>query len=178
MHEGVHARGGTVAKVDVLEARGVAISSYRGLASRRQSTNGTHTLNVLCNALPDAWGTLTLAVGSNTLDLLEQPPRPLEHIGLVSEAVHKRLLVFQQQRVLEETGDLAEEGNGLLVELLRVANVGCNDCVEGKVLALTIGQLCAIFLGADGKLATHRILGLLHMGVDVRQGKRAAGFRG
>ena len=73
------------------------------------------TLDVLCNALPDAWCTLTLTVCANALDLLEQLPRALKHVRLVSKALEQNVLVLQQARVLEYTRDLPEECDGLLV---------------------------------------------------------------
>jgi hypothetical protein len=73
---------------------------------------------------------LTLAVCAYALDFLEQLLRARNDIGLVAQAVDEDVLVLQQAGVLEQTCDLAEECYGFLVELLRVANVRGNDCVE------------------------------------------------
>jgi hypothetical protein len=75
--------------------------------------------------------------------------------------------MLQQLRVLHQTEHLAEEGNGLLVELLRVADVGCDDSVEGQVLALAFGQSSLELLRADSEFATDSIFGLFDVRVDV-----------
>lgn len=127
------------------------------------------TLNVLCNALADAWCALALAVCAHALDLLEQLLCACDDVRLVAQAVDEDIFVLEQVGVLEQTGDLAEKGNGLLVQLLGVANVGCNDGVERQVFALTLCQLRAVRLRLYGQLAAHRILGRAHMRVDVVQ---------
>jgi hypothetical protein len=112
--------------------------------------NLRRTLNVLGDALADSWSSLRLAVCAYTLDFLQQLLRARNHVRLVAQAVDEDILVLQQARVLQQTCDLSEECDWLLVELLRVANVGSNDCVERKVLALALCQLRAVRLRLDG----------------------------
>lgn len=78
-------------------------------------------------------------------------------------------LLLQQLGVLDQAQDLAEEGEGLLVELLGVADVGGDDLGEGQVL-VAVGKLAAELLALDGQLATHGVLGLAHVRVDVGEG--------
>ena len=68
------------------------------------------------------------------------------------------LLVVEQHGVLEKTGDLSEKGNRLLVELLRVANVGRNDLVERKVAGIALCDLGPVLLGLDSKFTSDGIL--------------------
>lgn len=126
-----------------------------------------HTLEELGDALLDGRDTVAGAVGANAADILQQPPGPLNDIGLVSQVVDEHVLLLQELGVLEETGYLAEEGKGLLVELLGVADVGGDDLVEGQVVSLAAGDLGAVLLRLDGQLATDGVLGLLDVGVDV-----------
>ena len=125
------------------------------------------TLNVLCDTLSDSRRALALAVCAHALDLLEQLLGARNDVGVVSQAVGEHILVLEQARVLEQTGDLAEEGDGLLVELLGVANVGSDDSVERQVLALALCERGLELLGSNGKLATDGVLGLLDVRVDV-----------
>lgn len=76
------------------------------------------------------------------------------------------VLLLEQLGVLDQTQDLAEEGDGLLVELLGVADVGGDDLVEGQVLVAP-GELGSVLLRSDGELASHGVLCLDDMGVDV-----------
>lgn len=86
--------------------------------------------------------------------------------------------MLEQRGVFEETGNLAEEGDGFLVELLGVANVCGNDGVKGQVVTLALGQLCAVLLRLDSQLATDGILGGLDVRVDVANVQRLARRRG
>src|SRR3569833_595007 len=61
---------------------------------------------------------------------------------------------------------MAEEGQGPLVELRRVANVGRDDLLEGKV-GSSLVQLGPELLRLDGELAADSVLGCLDMRVDV-----------
>lgn len=83
--------------------------------------------------------------------------------------------MLEQQRVLEQTENLAEEGDGLLVELLGVTNVGADDLVEGKVLGVALSDLGAVLLRLDGQLAADGVLGLDDVRVDVLDGETAHG---
>jgi hypothetical protein len=108
------------------------------------------TLNILGDALADAWCALALAVCAHALDFLQQLLRARNDIGLVAQAVDEDILVLEQRWVLQQTGDLAEERDGLLVQLLRVSDIRCDHGVEGQVLALALCQLRAVLLRLDG----------------------------
>jgi len=149
--EGVDTSTGAGREVDVGRVGGVAVSP----------------LDEVGNGLPDARRTLRLRVCADRLDILEQGPGTLNDILLVAQALLQYVFVLQQLRVLHQTEHLAEEGDGLLVELLRVADVGGDDIVEGQVLALALGQSSLVLLGTDGEFATDGILCLLDIGVDV-----------
>ena len=101
-----------------------------------------------------------------------------DDVALVAEGAQQHVLVLQQLGVLEDAEDLAEEGEGLLVELLGVADVGADDLVEGQVLAVALPELGAEDLRLDGQLAAHRVLGLHHVRVDVVYGEPAHCSRG
>jgi hypothetical protein len=150
VQQGVDAGGGAVAEVDVLEAGGVAISSCILLAQSRGLGLCDPTLNVLGNALSDAWCALALAVCAHALDFLQQLLRPRNDIRLVAQAIDEHILVLEQSRVLQQTCDLAEECDGLLVQLLRVSNVRCDDGVEGEIFALALCQRRAVLFRLDG----------------------------
>lgn len=116
--------------------------------------------------LADSRGAVAGAVSSYGADMLEEPLGALNDISLVAEVVDEDILLLKKQRVLEETEDLTEEGDGLLVELLGVADVGRDDLVEGKAGGST-EQAGTELLGLDGKLATHSVLGRSDVRVDV-----------
>lgn len=98
--------------------------------------------------------------------MAQKPLGPLDDIGLVAEGAEEHVLVLQQFGVLEQREHLAEEGDGLLVQLLGVPDVGGDDLVEGQVLVAG-GQLGAEELGLDGQLAPHGVLGGHDILVDV-----------
>jgi len=75
--------------------------------------------------------------------------------------------MLKQLRVLHQAHNLAEEGDRLLIQLLRVTNIGTDDRVEGKILAFALVELGAVLLRLDRQLATNGILGFLDMRVDV-----------
>lgn len=74
--------------------------------------------------------------------------------------------MLQKQGVLEQTQDLSKEGDGLLVELLGVADVCGDDLLEWEI-GVAPGKLGTIFLRLDGELATDGVLGLPDVRVDV-----------
>lgn len=90
------------------------------------------TLEKVGDALADGRDTVACAVGANGADLLQQPFGSLNDIVLVSKGLLQSLLILQEQRVLDQTQDLAEECDGLLVQLLRVADVGRDDLGKGQ----------------------------------------------
>lgn len=114
---------------------------------------------------------MALTVCAYAANILKQLPRPVDNVLLVAQSVLQHLLMLQQQRVLYDTGDLAEEGNGLLVELLRVADVGGNDCVEGEVALVALCQTGTILLALDCELTAHGVLGRFDVRVDVVNGE-------
>lgn len=71
--------------------------------------------------------------------MLEQVLGTLNDISLVAETIDESILLLQQLGVLEDAEDLSEKGNWLLVELLRVTDVGRDDLLEGQRL-VTLGQ--------------------------------------
>ena len=132
---------------------------------------GKLTLKELGNAIADGRNTSAGAVGTDRADLAHEELGTLDNIGLVSEAVDEDILVLEKSGVLEETEDLSEEGDGLLVELLGVANVGRDDLRKGKAFGLALGDLSSVDLRLDGKLATDGVLGSDDVLVDVIDGK-------
>lgn len=132
------------------------------------------TFEELGNALLDGGHARAGAVGAHGADLLEQPLGALNDVGLVAEAVDQDILILEQLRVLEQAADLAEEGDGLLVELLRVADVCRDDLLEGEAV-VALAQARAELLRLDGELAAHRVLGPPDVGVDVVDGESRHG---
>lgn len=82
--------------------------------------------------------------------------------------------MLQKVRVLEQTQDLAEEGDRLLVELLRIADVGTYNLLEGQGL-VALSNPGAVLLGLDSKLAADGVLGLDDVRVDVSESKSRHG---
>lgn len=107
-----------------------------------------------------------MTVSTNALNIGEQGLGPVDHVLLVPEGGLEDLGVVQQHRVLDETEDLAEEGNRLLVELLGVSDIGEDDAVEGEGL-VALSQTLAVFLRLDGQLTAHGVLGRPDVRVDV-----------
>lgn len=124
------------------------------------------TLEELGNALFDNRNTVAGAVGPDRANMAQKPPGALDDIRLIAEAVDEHILLVQQLGVLEDTEDLAEEGDGLLVQLLGVADVGRDDLGKGEV-AGAVCELGAVLLGLDGELAADGVLGGPDVGVDV-----------
>lgn len=108
--------------------------------------------------LSDGRGAVAGTVSSYGADILEEPLGALNDISLVAEVVDEDVLMLEKQRVLEETEDLAEKGDGLLVKLLGVADVGRDDLAEGDVGGST-EKGGPELLGLDGKLTAHSVLG-------------------
>lgn len=142
--------------------RGVSL----GTGAHPRVLQGGLTLEEVGDALADGRHAVAGAVGSDRADLGEEPLSALQHVRLVAELVQEDVLVLEEDGVLDEAEDLAEEGDGLLVELLGVANVGRDDLLEGEA-RLSPGQLGAELLRLDGKLTPYGVLGRLDMGVDV-----------
>lgn len=134
------------------------------------------TLEELGNALLDSVHTAAAAVGTNRAALLEQPPGTLDDIGLVAEAVDQDILLLEQIGVLEQTEHLAEKGDGLLVQLLGVANVGRDNLVKGQA-GVALVQARTQLLRLDGELTANGIFSCADVRVDVVDGE-AAHFRG
>lgn len=124
------------------------------------------TLKEVGNALANSRDAVACTVGADRAYFAQQPLGSLDDIVLIAEGFLQGLLVLQEQRVLDQTEDLAEESNGLLVQLLRVANVGRDDLGERQTLFAT-AKLGPELLRLDSKLTTDSILGLDNMGIDV-----------
>ena len=148
----VNTRRGTTGAEEILRVRGEPITLF----------------DEPSNTLPDNRCTLTMTVGTNTVHILQESLGTLNDILLVAKGCLEGLGVLQQQRVLHQTQHLTEEGDGLLVQLLRVANVRKDHTVKGQRL-VSLCELHTQFLGLDGQLTTHGILGFPHVGVDVVQ---------
>lgn len=134
------------------------------------------TLEELGNALLDSVHTAAGAVGTNRAALLEQPLGTFDDVGLVAKVVDQDILLLEQVGVLEQTEHLAEEGDGLLVQLLGVANVGRDDLVKGQA-GVALVQARTKLLRLDGELAADGIFGGADVRVDVVD-VEAAHFRG
>lgn len=134
------------------------------------------TLEELGNALLDSVHTAAGAVGTNRAALLEQPLGTLNDVGLVAKAVDQDILLLEQIGVLKQTEHLAEEGDGLLVQLLGVANVGGDNLVEGQA-GVALVQAGTQLLRLDGELTADSIFSCADVRVDVVD-VEAAHFRG
>jgi hypothetical protein len=124
------------------------------------------TLEEVGNALADGRDAVAGTVGADRTDHTKQLLGPLQHVRLIAQVVYQHIALLEQRRVLEEAKDLAEEGDGLLVELLGVADVGRDDLLEGQV-GRAICQRGPVFLRLDGQLTAHGVLGLPDVRVDV-----------
>ena len=123
------------------------------------------TLQELGNALLNGGHAAAGTVGADGANMLEQRLCAGNDVGLVAQAVDEDILLLEKLGVLQQAEDLAEEGDGLLVELLRVANVGVDDLAE-RQRGVAVGQCSLVLLRPDGKLAAHSVLGRPHAGVD------------
>lgn len=169
--EGVDAGRGAGREVDVGGVGGEAIALCKGRLLALDSfylydREKKITLNKLGNALLDGGHTGTGTVGADGADALEQELGALNDVGLVAQRVDEGLLVVEQARVLEDAEDLAEKGNGLLVELLGVANVGIDDLVKRQRLVALV-EAGAEGLGLEGELAADGVLGVDDALVDL-----------
>ncbi|KAK1251925.1 hypothetical protein MKX07_007404 [Trichoderma sp. CBMAI-0711] len=124
------------------------------------------TLEELGNALLDGIDAAAGAVGTHGAAVLEQELGSLNDVRLVAQAVDQHILLVEQLRVLQQAQDLAEEGDGLLVQLLRVANVGRDDMVKGQA-GVALAQLGAQLFRLDGQLAADGVFGGTDVRVDV-----------
>ena len=124
------------------------------------------TLEEFRNALLDHGSTRASAVSADTANMIEEPLRALNDVALVPERVQQDILVLQQLGVFEDTENLAEESDGLLVELLGISNIGGDDLGEGQVLVALL-NLRPVVLRLDGQLTTHGVFSLDHVRVDV-----------
>lgn len=141
-----------------------------GQNARPTGRAGRLTLEKGGDALLDGRNAVAGTVGADGAHLLQQPLGAVDDIGLVAEVADEQTLVLEQLRVLEQAADLAKEGDGLLVQLLGVANVGRDDVLEGQA-AVAFGQARAKLLGLDGQLAADGVLGPPDVGVDGVNGQ-------
>lgn len=125
-----------------------------------------HTLNELGNTLLDSWSSRTSTVCTNRADSLQQPSRPLNNIRLVSQLVQQDILLLQKWGIFHQAQHLSEERNGLLIQLLRVSNIGRNNLIERQTLR-SLRQLRSILLRPHRQLSSNRVLRLLDMRVDI-----------
>jgi hypothetical protein len=124
------------------------------------------TFNEPCNTVFDTYYTSTGTVRTNRANRLQQPPRPLDNIALVSQLVQQDILMLQQRWVLKQTQNLPKECYRLLIQLLGVSNIRRNNFVEGKVSS-AFCKLGSVFLRSNSKLSSHGIFGFLDVGVYV-----------
>lgn len=178
VEERVHARRGTGREVDVGRVGGEAITLCGPGKTSRSAENGGKdefnlrriTLDKLGNALLDDGNTVAGAVRADGANAGEQLLGAGNDIGLVAEAIDEDVLLLEQQRILENGEDLAEKGEGLLVELLGVANVGADDVVKRQRL-VALGEAGAVLLRLDGELAADGVLGVADALVDGVDGE-------
>ena len=142
--------------------RGVSL----GTGAHPRVLQGGLTLEEVGDALADGRHAVAGAVGSDRADLGEEPLSALQHVRLVAELVQEDVLVLEEDGVLDEAEYLAEEGDGLLVELLGVADVCRDDLVKGQA-GSALPEEGPVLLRLHGQLATHGVLGSADMGVDV-----------
>ena len=91
-------------------------------------------LDELGHGVADPGGALGLRVCAHGFYFGQEPFGAVDDIGGVVEGGLQGGFVGEEGGVLEDGEDLAEEGDGFLVELLRVADVGGDDGVEGEGL--------------------------------------------
>ena len=143
--------------------------------SNEQTRNNTImielTFNKPRNTLLNISSTSRIAISTDATNLFEQNPSALDGILLVAES-GKTGLVLEQIRPFQETSYLTKEGDGLLIELLRIANVGKDDGVEGEVLSLAFFELGLVLRCALGNETTHSVLGCFDVRVDVVERER------
>lgn len=128
------------------------------------------TFNKSGNALLDSRSTVAGTVSTDRTNTGEQLLCALNDVGLVAEAVDQDILLLEEQWVLENGENLAEKGEGLLVELLGVANVGTDDLVKRQRL-VALGEEGTELLRLDGELAADSVLGVADTLVDGVDGE-------
>ena len=106
---------------DVHERVDTGTGAGREVDASRVGRVSISALDEVCYALSNARGPLRLRIRPDTLDVVEQLPRPFNHVRLVAQTVEQHVFVVKEERVLQQTRHLPEEGDGLLVQLLRVA---------------------------------------------------------
>lgn len=89
--------------------------------------------------------------------------------------IDQDILLLEQLGVLDQRQDLAKEGDGLLVELLGIADICRDDMVEGQI-SVTLGQLGPELFRLDGELTTDSVLRRADIGVDVVDGQPHGGI--
>lgn len=96
--------------------------------------------------------------------MLEQPLGALHDVGLVSQVIDEDILLLEKLGILEQAEDLAEEGNGLLVELLGVPDVGVDDLGKGQA-GVALGEGGLVLLRLYSQLAADGVLGGPDVGI-------------
>ena len=103
-----------------------------------------------------------LRVCAHGFHFCQEASGPVDDVGGVVEGGLEGGFVGEEGGVLEDGEDLAEEGDGFLIELLRVADIGGDDGIEGEGLVGVGGrsrwvvgglQLSAVCLCSGGKFA-------------------------
>ena len=118
--------GGTGAEVDSLGIRGETIT----------------LLNKLGNRLSDSRNTLGMRVSADGSNFINKKLGTLNRVLLEEEF---RIGVLKKVGVLNQSQDLSVKGDGVLVKLLGVANVGVDDLLKGKGTGVSLkrgGRVC------------------------------------
>jgi len=141
--------GSTISAIDGLRITGEAITSS----------------DELCNMLTDDMVTLAVGVGASEEAVVKQ------ELG-TSDSIRSKGLrsLLHEFRALHKSTHLPDEGHGLLLELLWVANVAISHVIErktrGNALALSVKKLHLQLVSTNSDNATHFVLCNEHTRVD------------
>jgi len=144
--------GGTGAEVDSLGIRGETIT----------------LLNKLGNRLSDSRNTLGMRVSADGSNFINKKLGTLNRVLLEEEF---RIGVLKKVGVLNQSQDLSVKGDGVLVKLLGVANVGVDDLLKGKGTGVSL-KLLAELLSAEGESAADGVLGVNYVLVKLVDSER------
>ncbi|RUP25383.1 hypothetical protein BC936DRAFT_138843, partial [Jimgerdemannia flammicorona] len=92
--------------------------------------------NEASNILTDVRDALRMRVCANAANVVQEELCALDRVRWVELEQELAVLWRKEIWVVDQRGYLTEKGDGLLIELLRVADVAINDSLEGEGVAL------------------------------------------
>jgi hypothetical protein len=145
-------RGGTSAEVDSLGISGEAIT----------------LLNEFGNRLSNNGNTLGMRISANGSNLSNKGLGTLNRV-LFKEQL--RIGILEEIRVLNQSKDLSVKGDGVLIKLLGVTNIGVDDLFKRKGIGVSL-ELLAELLSAESESAADCVFGVDYVFVKLVDSER------